>query len=172
MYQSLHAVLAPLREKQVTGTLSLEHRDGQKITFSILKGDVISCQNGNTSGLGAAKLAATWLDFDCDFYEGVISEEEDADQFNENYFNMLASIENRVQEYSQVIPHSELRFKVLRPSFEGEIEFKGYELKVAILLDGTRTVDQVASESGISDFLVLSSIYKFAHLKMIKMMEN
>lgn len=172
MYQSLHSVLTPLREKQVTGTLSLEHRDGEKIMFSLLNGDVISCLNGKRNGINAAKLAATWLDFNCDFYEGVVTEEQNTDLINENYFNMLANIDNRIKDYSQIIPHNELRFQILKPKFEGEIEFKGYELRVAILLDGTRTVEQVVTESEISDFLVLSAIYKFAHLDMIEMVEN
>ena len=172
MYQSLHSVLAPLREKQVTGTLSLEKKDGDRILFSIVKGDVIGCLNGTKKGIDAARLAATWLDFDCDFYEGVVSEEKDSEIINENYFTMLANIEDRVQEYSRVIPHNELHFKLGKPNFEGEIEFKGYELKVALLLDGSRTVEQVTTEAGISDFLVLSSIYKFAHLGMIEMVDQ
>lgn len=169
MYQSLHSVLTPLREKQVTGTLSLEHKDGQKVMFSLLKGDVISCRNGKKRGGQAAKLAATWLDFKSDFQEGIISEEDDTPPVDQNYFDILDGIDLRVQEYHRVIPHNEIRFQLKKPAFQGEIEFKGYELKVAILLDGTRTVDQVAIESGISEFLVLSAIYKFFDLDLVAM---
>ena len=169
MFQSLHSVLTPLRARQATGTLSLEHRDGQKILFSLYKGDVISCLNGKRHGTNAAKVAATWIDFDSNFYEGIVSENEGTHPVDQKYFDMLANIDQRIKQYSRIIPHDEMRFRLKKPDFAGETEFKGYELKVAILLDGIRTVSQVAAESGISDFLVLSSINKFSDLGMIEM---
>jgi hypothetical protein len=171
MFQSLHSVLTPLRARQATGTLSLEHRDGQKVLFSLYKGDVISCLNGKRRGTNAAKLAATWLVFNSCFYEGIVSESEKDGSYpvDQKYYDMLANIDQRIKTYSRIIPNDDMRFRLKKPAFDGEIEFKGYELKVAILLDGNRTVVQVAAESGISDFLVLSSIYKFSDLGMIEM---
>ena len=169
MFQSLHSVLTPLRAKQVTGTLSLERKDGQKVLFSLIKGDVISCVNGSRQGSTAARVAAMWLEFNSNFYEGIVSENDDGSPVDQKYFDMLANIDERVKEYSRIIPHNDIRFRITTPVFEGEIEFKGYELKVALLLDGSRTVNQVAIESGISDFLVLNSIKKFLDLNMVEM---
>jgi hypothetical protein len=169
MFQSLHSVLTPLRARQATGTLSLEHRNGQKVLFSLYKGEVVSCLDGRRHGVDAARIAATWLAFDSNFYEGIVSENDGTGPIDGKYFDMLVNIDQRIKQYSRIIPHDDMRYRLKKPSFEGEIEFKGYELKVALLLDGKRTVNQVTAESGISDFLVLSSITKFSDLGMIEM---
>ena len=81
---------------------------------------------------------------------------------------MLKKADLVVTEVNGLACDERVRLKMHTFDFDGEITVNTDDLKVMALLDGERTIEQVQREAGLSEYDILSMIYRYHSLGLIK----
>ena len=141
MYSSLYSILHPFIEAKATGALDLNNKDGKKAEIFISEGLIVGCSNGKLSGEKAAKMVAKWMNFDHDFHEGTVQNENySADLNHGDYIKLLTKIDAILAQVNQLASDDGVRLKMEASNFSGDVTLTQSDLKIAALLNGKMTM--------------------------------
>lgn len=161
MYNSLFSDLKPLVFGGESGVLDIRHNMGAHARIYLKEGLVEGVTSGKLKGAEAAKTCAGWTTFSSQFLQGVSKVPEGCGGVNTNSFlELLEKVDTRLKLVQSVIPGREAIFKADPDKLGGGGNFTAQDMKVALLLDGKRSVEVVMAQAGLSEIAVLSALYK------------
>lgn len=162
MKPSLYEMLSLLVSSEKSGRLGLSHSAGLEGEIYLDRGRIAAVQARGTQGPEAAKEIAQWLNPSIEFNEGAAPPSEGKGVPAPLYVDMLKKADRVLQQIRRTIPDNQTIVKLMLEDGLFE-DFEAKELKVALLLDGRQTVEQVLSQSGLPQLETLSIIYRLLH---------
>ena len=159
MYQSLLPVLKPLVFEGKSGVLEIVHKYDDRGFFYLNEGIIEQVETKNLQGRQAAAACVRWVNITTRFREGVRGNyipDPDVDtneilSYLEKVYKNITVINDRISDENAIFQADFDRI--------GEVErLSAGDLKVAMLLDGERNIEQVMRKSGKSELAVLTHI--------------
>ncbi len=165
MKNSLLTDLKTLVYNGESGVLTVDHKFGNQAKVYIEEGLIAGIVAGNTTGTEAAKLFGRWISVTSHFSKQKITLPKNIKSVETSSFlSALEKVAASVEKLKDVIPSYDTCIKIDMEKSNTDNQFSSQELKIALLLDGTRSVEQVISESGQPELEVLAKIYKLCNL--------
>ena len=159
MYQSLLPVLKPLVFEGKSGVLEVVHKYDDRGFFYLNEGIIEQVETKNLQGRQAAAACLRWVNITTRFSEGVQGKYiPDPDVDTNEILSYLEKVYKNISVINEKISGDNVIFQA---DFDriGEAErLSAGDLKVAMLLDGERNIEQVMRKSGKSELAVLTHI--------------
>ncbi len=170
MYSSLYTRLKSLVEDKATGVMLVNYKYGGQGKLYLENGEFVGCEVGNTRGVDAAKKLSRWLSFNSRFIEDMLVQRSNQAGFStQDFLGHLGKVKNWVEKVQKVVPQNSARFKMHVNGSKNSVKLKPAQLKVALALDGNKTITQLVSELKISEFDVLNTIFHLSELGIAEM---
>jgi hypothetical protein len=159
MYQSLLPVLKPLVFEGKSGVLEIVHKYDDRGFFYLNEGIIERVETKNLQGRQAAAACVRWVNISTRFSEGLQENYiPDPDVDTNEILSYLEKVYKNISVINDKISDDNAIFQA---DFDriGEVErLSAGDLKVAMLLDGERNIEQVMRKSGKSELAVLTHI--------------
>ncbi len=159
MYQSLLPVLKPLVFEGKSGVLEIVHKYDDRGFFYLNEGIIEQVETKNLQGRKAAAACVRWVNITVRFREGAREKYiPDPDVDTNEILSYLEKVHRNIAVINDKISDENAIFQA---DFDriGEVErLSAGDLKVAMLLDGERSIEQVMRKSGKSELAVLTHI--------------
>jgi len=159
MYQSLLPVLKPLVFEGKSGVLEIVHKYDDRGFFYLNEGIIEQVETKDLLGRKAAAACVRWVNITTRFEEGVRGNyTPDPDVDTNEILSYLEKVYKNIAVINDNIPDDNTIFQA---DFDriGEAErLSAGDLKIAMLLDGKRNIEQVIRKSGKSELAVLTHI--------------
>jgi hypothetical protein len=159
MYQSLLSVLKPLVFEGKSGVLEIVHKYDDRGFFYLNEGIIERVETKNLQGRQAAAACVRWVNISTRFSEGLQENYiPDPDVDTNEILSYLEKVYKNISVINDKISDDNAIFQA---DFDriGEVErLSAGDLKVAMLLDGERNIEQVMRKSGKSELAVLTHI--------------
>ncbi|WP_457577693.1 hypothetical protein [Desulfomarina sp.] len=159
MYQSLLPVLKPLVFEGKSGVLEIVHKYDDRGFFYLNEGIIEQVETKKLQGRHAAAACVRWVNITTRFTEGGPGKYvPDPDVDTNEILSYLEKVHKNIAVINDKISDDNAIFQA---DFDriGEVErLSAGDLKVAMLLDGERNIEQVMRKSGKSELAVLTHI--------------
>ncbi len=157
MYQSLLPILKPLVFEGKSGILHISHKYNDKAQLFLREGIIEQVETTKLRGKQAAATCARWISITTEFQEGEHGEYTPDPEIDTNSF--LSYIEktfNTIELINKNISDDGIILGIDTNKLNKTAKLNAEDLKIALLLDGTRNIEQVLSMSDKSELAVLA----------------
>lgn len=163
MVPSLFKLLGSLILSGDTGRLNVFNASGRRGAIYLDGGHLPVVEAGEMTGAAAAKEIAQWVTITTEFDENTPAAAGGKGVAASAYMALLEKADRLIRQVRQVIPDNHALFKLVVEDESFDTLGAG-ELKVALALNGRRTVGQVVGEAGLSELEALC-ILRRLHLR-------
>jgi hypothetical protein len=161
MYQSLLPVLKPLVFEGKSGILEIIYKYADRGVFYLNEGIIEQVETKNLQGKKAAAACIKWASITTHFTEGVRGKYiPDPEVNTHELLSYLEKVYKNIAVINGKIPDGNSVFQADFDKIGDTEKLSAGDLKVAMLLDGERNIEQVMRKSGKSELAVLTHICK------------
>lgn len=156
MYQSLYSTMKPLIYDGKSGKLVVTNQNKHQAVLYLKEGLLEQAVINKLSGKKASMVCAQWLSISTTFDENSADEYSMDPEIDTNAFLvLLEKIEKNVQTINKTIEDSQVILLVDQEKLHKSSKLKVEDMKMALLFNGQRTIEEVQEVSGKSEYGVL-----------------
>ncbi len=161
MYQSLLSVLKPLVFNGKSGVLHVEYKYDDQARLYLKEGLVEQVETGRLQGQKAAYTCMRWVSISTDFQEGEQDGYTPDPAIDTNaILSYLEKAAKNIEVINKYIPDPDAVFRVDSGRLHRAKKLNAEDFKIALLLDGKRSLSEVLAISGKSELAVLTHACK------------
>ena len=161
MYKSIFSDLQPLVFGGESGVLDIRRQAGSHARIYLREGMIEGVTSGVLKGTKAAKTCAGWVNITSTFQEGAKPAPGGSGGVDTNTFlEILEKVDKRLSQVLEVVSSSDAIFRVDPDKLSSQGNYSAQDMKIALLLNGKRSVGEIIEKAGAAEIAVLISIYK------------
>ncbi len=161
MYQSLLPTLKPLIFEGKSGILKITHRYNDQAQLFLREGIIEQVETTSLRGKQAAAACARWVSITTEFVEGQSDNYTPDPEIDTNSFlSFVEKIFNTIETINKNIPDNDVILQIDTDKLHKTDKLSAENLKIALLFDGVRNIEQVLLLSGKSELAVLAHTCK------------
>ncbi len=161
MYQPLFSVLKPLVFNGKSGVLHIDYRYDDQARLYLKEGLVEQVETGRLKGQKAAHACMRWVSIRIDFREsGEGGYTPDPAIDTNAILSYLEKAAKNIEVINKYIPDADAVFRVDSERLHRARKLNAEDFKIALLLDGKRSLAEVLTISGKSELAVLTHACK------------
>ncbi len=161
MYQSILPILQPLVFEGKTGLLEVEHIYDDRAQFFINEGIIEKVETKRLEGEKAAIACAKWASITVTFAEGEQGSFLSSPPVDTNVIlSYLEKVHKNIRIINKNIPENSAIFQVNQDKLNASAKLNVEDFKIALLLDGKSSVEQIITKSDKSELAILTHICK------------
>ena len=157
MYQPLLPIVKPLVFEGKSGILHISHKYNDSAQLYIKEGIIEQVETLHLQGKNAAAACARWVNITASFNEGDQGTGTPDPEIDTNEFlSFLEKSSKNIAIIRQKIENDQAVFKIDADKLNKAQKLSADDLKIALLFDGKRTIEEVLELSGKSELAVLT----------------
>jgi len=157
MYQPLLPIVKPLVFEGKSGTLHITHKYNDSARLYIQEGIIEQVETLHLQGKQAAATCVRWVNISTNFDEGHHSEyTSDPDIDTNDLLSFLEKSSKNIAIIQKKISDDQVVFKIDADKLNKAKKLGAEDLKIALLFDGKRTIEEVLGQAGKSELAVLT----------------
>lgn len=157
MYQSMLNILKPLVFEGKSGILHVTHRYDDKARLFLKEGLIEQVETTKVRGRKAADACTRWASIITEFKEGEQGNYTPDPEVDTNSFlSYLEKTSKNIEVINKHIPNDSAIFQVDSNKLNNNDKLSAGDIKIAMLFDGERNLEQILSMSGKSELAVLT----------------
>ncbi len=161
MYRALFSILKPLIFDGKSGVLRIDYKYEDRAFLYLKEGLVEQVETSRLKGLKAAHACMRWVSITTEFREGrADGYQPDPDIDTNAILSYLEKAAKNIGVITKYIPDDDTVFRVDASKLHQTTKLNAEDFKIALLLDGRRSVAEVLAMSGKSELAVLTHVCK------------
>lgn len=173
MFRSLYSILLSLLTAKGTGSLQIQHSNGEEATVFLENGIITGIEIGDLQGVEAGKKIAMWVDFDTGFSLGKTTKVGLQTKIStKSYLGFLSKLDPKINKIIKIIPNNSTILQFLPGELNSLTSFNSAQLEVAMLLDGKRSVAEIIASTNQAELQALSHIFYLYSKGIAKVIED
>ncbi len=157
MYQPLLPIVKPLVFEGKSGTLHITHKYNDQARLFIQEGIIEQVETLHLQGKKAAATCARWVNISTSFEEGNQGNyTSDPDIDTNDLLSFLEKSSKNVAIIRKKIDNDQAVFKIDADKLNKAQKLGAEDLKIALLFDGKRNIEQILALAGKSELAVLT----------------
>ncbi len=161
MYQSLYSTLKPLVFDGKSGVLRVVYKYDDQARLYLKEGLVEQVETSRLTGQKAAHACMRWVSITSDFREGEQGKYSPDPAIDTNaILSYLEKAAKNIEVINKYIPDADVVLRVDSGALHKARKLNAEDFKIALLLDGKRSLAEVLTISGKSELAVLTHACK------------
>ncbi len=160
MYASLFSVLKPLVFNGMSGVLHVDYRHDDQARLFLKEGLIEQVETRRLKGQKAAHVCMRWVSISAEFREGEGEYTPDPAIDTNAILSYLEKAAKNIEVINKYIPDTDAVFRVDSAKLHQAKKLNAEDFKIALLLDGKRSLTEVLAISGKSELAVLTHACK------------
>jgi len=157
MYQPLLPIVKPLVFEGKSGTLYMTHKYGDEARLYIQEGIIEQVETKKLTGKNAASTCARWVNISTRFDEGDLgSYTPDPEIDTNDFLSFLEKSAKNIAIIQKKIADDQVILHIDSNKLKAAKKLGTEDLKIALLFDGKKTIEQILSLAGKSELAVLT----------------
>ncbi len=157
MYQPLLPIVKPLVFEGKSGTLHITHKYNDSARLHVKEGIIEQVETLHLQGKKAAATCARWVNISTSFDEGDQGGyTPDPDIDTNDFLSFLEKSSKNIAIIQKKIGDDQAVFKIDADKLNKAKKLGAEDLKIALLFDGKRTIEEVLAQSEKSELAVLT----------------
>ena len=157
MYQSLLPIVKPLIFEGKSGILKITHKYGDQARLYVREGIIEHATTSKLEGKNAVATCLRWVNITTSFDEGQSEPYTTDPEIDTN--DVLSFLEKSAKNISIIqkyIPDDQAIFHIDSQKLNAATKLSADDLKIALLFDGKKTIEQILPLAGKSELAVLT----------------
>jgi len=157
MYQPLLPIVKPLVFEGKSGILHITYKYNDSARLFVQEGIIEQVETLHLQGKKAAATCARWVNISTSFDEGDQGEyTPDPDIDTNDLLSFLEKSSKNIAIIQKKISDDQAVFKIDADKLNKTKKLSAEDLKIALLFDGKRTIEEVLAQAGKSELAVLT----------------
>ncbi len=157
MYQPLLPIVKPLVFEGKSGTLHITHKYNDQARLFVQEGIIEQVETLHLQGKKAAATCARWVNISTNFDEGNQGDyTSDPDIDTNDLLSFLEKSSKNIAIIQKKIDNDQAVFKIDADKLNKTQKLGAEDLKIALLFDGKRSIEQILALAGKSELAVLT----------------
>jgi hypothetical protein len=157
MYQSLLPIVKPLVFEGKSGTLQVMHKYNDQAQLFVKEGIIEQVKTKKLQGKKAVATCARWVNITTSFQEGKQGDYTPDPEIDTNDFlSFLEKSSKNIEIIQKKISDDDAVFQIDSNKLNNAKKLGAEDLKIALLFDGKRSIEQVLPLAGKSELAVLT----------------
>jgi len=157
MYQSLLSIIKPLVFEGKSGTLQVMHKYNDQAQLFVKEGIIEQVKTKKLQGKKAVATCARWVNITTSFQEGKQGDYTPDPEIDTNDFlSFLEKSSKNIAIIQKKISDDDAVFQIDSNKLNNAKKLGAEDLKIALLFDGKRSIEQVLPLAGKSELAVLT----------------
>lgn len=170
MYRSLLNDIQPLIFNGESGELRISHAHGGHASIFLNEGLIQGIQAGQATGKEGALTCAKWVSFETRFIPGEPAHGGSIRPVDtSNFLTLLEQVQQRAEKINTLIPGNEAIFQIDSSKLNQEAKFSTDDFRIALLIDGQRSIGQIVVQAGAAEYDTLASVYRLCAAGVAKL---
>jgi len=157
MYQSLLPIVKPLIFEGKSGILKITHKYGDQAKLYVREGIIEHGTTRNLEGKNAVATCLRWVNITTGFDEGQTEPYTTDPEIDTN--DVLSFLEKSAKNIAIIqkwIPNDQAIFQIDSQKLNAASKLSADDLKIALLFDGRKTIEEILPLAGKSELAVLT----------------